>query len=140
MAPRTVLAAITCTLFILLGAGFYFLNVQQSTEVRVSSVTDPVAVTADPQSVAETVQATAKALITQSQKTASHIHGQPSVRLRVLPEAIQQTVNDLNANDNGLAAVEQVSPTEYRSGLAGIHRAVPVAVLQPDGTIVINEY
>lgn len=57
-----------------------------------------------------------------------------------LPETIQNQVRQLNANDNSLVSVEQVSPTVVRARLAGIHQSVPVAVVNDDGSVVIREY
>lgn len=127
----------------LVGAGLLlgdFSSTENPTDTDLSENTKPTT-ELESSPASQAIIATAKSLSNQPVNNPKpHAHSHQTIPLRILPQTVQAEVNELNANDNSLAVIEQVSETEYRSSLAGIHRSVPVAVRQPDGSIAISEY
>jgi hypothetical protein len=75
--------------------------------------------------------------------TLDHDHSlhQPNVvGFASLPAAIQQEVRTLNSKNNDDIVVEQVTATLYSASIVGVHQAVPVAVINDDGSVSISEY
>jgi hypothetical protein len=68
------------------------------------------------------------------------LHHPNVVAFASLPATIQQEVRTLNSKNNDDILVEQVTATLYSASIVGVHQAVPVAVINDDGSVSISEY
>ena len=148
-------------LFILLGllivvsfVSIYWLkaNISANNETNVTATiedTESAVPTPANQSIAPIPEAVQPANSSPSLALQSHEHesiehehesNETPVPFESLPKEMQEEIRRLNSNDNNDLVVEQITPTQFRINLIGVHQHVPVAIINEDGTVSIREY